>query len=486
MNWAWIVFKKELLDVMRDRRTLLFMLVIPTLSIPVLMWITGGAMTHFLEKLAKEKVDVLVLGANNAPKLVEQLKKRSDPKHAGSKLAGILEQYGLGEKELALVKGKGPEAFMRLLKKKGIDPEELTKKVMNAVNIKDFNPTPSNIATQAFPPNFRIVTRIPGHPRITPGDPNYKKILLEAVRTDELAAAVEIPADYREKIGNEDTARITIRYLEASDRSTMALKGLKRIFRSMDKQIAIARIKAHGLPEGFASPIEIKPEQLPGPGILVKLMSQFLPYMILIFSFLGALYPAIDLGAGEKERGTLETLLVAPVSRSALVLGKFGVVLTAALVSSLLATISLAVSLQAGFLSDLSVLSGEAFSFSATEAIIALVMIVPISCIFAALLLALSIFAKSFKEGQAYASPLQMVIILPALVSILPGVKLDWVTASIPIVNVSLALKEIFTGNLDQHWSHMALIFLSTAVVAGLLLWFASWWFKREQVLFRS
>lgn len=63
-----------------------------------------------------------------------------------------------------------------------------------------------------------------------------------------------------------------------------------------------------------------------------------------------------------------------------------------------------------------------------------------------------------------------MVIILPAFVSFIPGIKLDWLTSSVPIVNVSLALKEGFTGNLDQHWAHISLIFLSTSVVAGLLL----------------
>jgi len=215
-------------------------------------------------------------------------------------------------------------------------------------------------------------------------------------------------------------------------------------------------------------------------------MGQLLPYMILIFAFLGALYPAIDLGAGEKERGTLETLLVAPVSRLSLVLGKFLVVLLAALVSAVLATVSLGLSLQIGFLAELSLLSGGTFSFSFLEGAMALAMILPVSCIFSALLLALSIFAKSFKEGQSYAGPLQLVVIMPAFVSFLPGVELDWFMASMPVVNVSLALKEIFTGNLDQHWGHMGLIFLSTSVCAGLLLWAAAWWFRREQVLFRS
>ncbi len=486
MSAVWIVFRKELLDVLRDRRTLIFMLVIPTLAIPGMMWITGEAMTYFMEKLAREKVDVLVINPQAAPDLVEEIRQRSDPSGTAGRLARLLAEKGLTEKDLGLVKDEGPEAFLRLLEKKGLDKDRLLEEVMGAVDQDAFDPTPGNIIAQAFPPNFNLVTRLPGD-RAVPADPDQRtQALLDAVRTRKIAAAVELPPDVGDKLTSEQTGLVTIHYLETSDRSTMALKGLKGVLRAMGKRIASVRIRARGLPAGFAEPIKVKPERLPGPGILVKLMSQFLPYMILIFAFLGALYPAIDLGAGEKERGTLETLLVAPVSRLALVLGKFGVVLVAALVSALLATFSLALSLQIGFMANLSVLSGEAFSFSVVEAFSALLMIVPVACIFSALLLALSIFAKSFKEGQSYAGPLQMVIILPALVSILPGVKLDWLTSSIPVVNVSLALKEIFTGNLDQHWGHVGLIFLSTCAWAGLLLWFAAWWFRREQVLFRS
>ena len=486
MSAIWIVFRKELLDVLRDRRTLIFMLVIPTLAIPGLMWITGEAMTYFMEKLAREQVDVLVINAEADPALVEEIEVRSDPSGTAGRLARLLADRGLGEKDLALVKDEGPEAFLRLLEKKGLDRERLIEEVMGVVDQDAFDPTPGNIVAQAFPPNFELITALPDGQALPAGADARAQVLEHAVRTRQIAAAVELPTDVRATLDAEQTGVLTVHFLETSDRSNMALKGLRGILRAMGKRIAAERIRARELPAGFAEPIKVKAERLPGPGILVKLMSQFLPYMILIFAFLGALYPAIDLGAGEKERGTLETLLVAPVSRLSLVLGKFGVVLVAALVSALLATFSLALSLQIGFMSNLSVLSGESFSFTVVEALSALLMIVPVACIFSALLLALSIFAKSFKEGQSYAGPLQMVIILPALVSILPGVKLDWLTSSIPVVNVSLALKEIFTGNLDQHWGHVGLIFLSTCAWAGLLLWFAAWWFRREQVLFRS
>jgi sodium transport system permease protein len=246
------------------------------------------------------------------------------------------------------------------------------------------------------------------------------------------------------------------------------------------------RVREKGLAPGFADPFKLEPHKLPGPGPLVKLLAQLLPYMILIFAFLGATYPAIDLGAGEKERGTLETLLVAPVGRLSIVMGKFFVVLTAALVSAVLATLSLSVSLQLGVFAELAKMGQASFSFSAVEGVAAILMVLPVSCIFSALLLALSIFAKSFKEGQSYAAPLQFAIILPAFISFVPGVKLDWFMASLPVVNVSLALKEIFTGNLDQHWAHVGVIFVSTSVFAAILLWFATWWFQREEVLFRG
>jgi sodium transport system permease protein len=379
-----------------------------------------------------------------------------------------------------MTKGE-PQAFLRMLEKKGIDPEELAAEMRVAVEDSDFELEPGAIIQNAFPPNFRLVTELD-----PPSGDFSEQVLLQAVRTDKIAAAIEFAKDTEKKLASGDSTEVRVYYLDASDRSSTALSGLRRIFNSAGKEIVAKRLLEKELPPGFASPVKIRPKRLPGPGILIKILSQILPYMILIFAFLGAMYPAIDLGAGEKERGTLETLLVAPVSRLAIVLGKFGVILVAALVSAVLATISLSLSLQLGIFSTLAMVSGGSFSFSITEALAALLMIVPISCIFAALLLALSIFAKSFKEGQSYASPLQMVIIMPAFISFVPGVKLDWIMASIPVVNVSLALKEIFTGNLDQHWAHVGVIFLSTSIFAGLLLWFATWWFQREQVLFRS
>jgi len=103
---------------------------------------------------------------------------------------------------------------------------------------------------------------------------------------------------------------------------------------------------------------------------------------------------------------------------------------------------------------------------------------------FSAALLALALFAKSFKEAQSYISPLMIAVVLPAVASLLPGVELNAGLALIPVLNTSLVSKEIITGT--YHWNLIALIFLSSSVYAAAALAIAVRLFQREDVLFRT
>jgi len=109
---------------------------------------------------------------------------------------------------------------------------------------------------------------------------------------------------------------------------------------------------------------------------------------------------------------------------------------------------------------------------------------VPTAAIFAAVLLSISVYAKSYKEAAGLISPLIIVTILPTLVALLPGVELNWKWAMVPLTNVSLAMKELVKGTMDYRM--FSVILLSTTVTAGLLLALCRWWFNREQVLFRN
>ena len=111
-------------------------------------------------------------------------------------------------------------------------------------------------------------------------------------------------------------------------------------------------------------------------------------------------------------------------------------------------------------------------------------MIAPIALLFAAVLLTISLAAKSYKEAQTYVSPLLIVVFLPALMGMLPGVELTAKTAFVPILNVCLACKEMLSG--VWHWNYLALIFGSTGLYAAVAVTLCVKMFNRESVMFRA
>jgi sodium transport system permease protein len=128
--------------------------------------------------------------------------------------------------------------------------------------------------------------------------------------------------------------------------------------------------------------------------------------------------------------------------------------------------------------------SGLALTVNPRAVALVFLMIVPVAVLFSASLLAIALFAKSYKEAQSYLSPLAVLVILPAIVSILPGVELNTALSLIPVLNTSLISKEIVGGT--YHWGYMALIFSSSCVYAAVALAVAIQLFQREDVLFRT
>jgi sodium transport system permease protein len=196
----------------------------------------------------------------------------------------------------------------------------------------------------------------------------------------------------------------------------------------------------------------------------------------------------MDLTAGEKERGTMETILSSPISRAHLVLGKFFLVLTTALATAALSVLSMGISfalvnkfkatpIQTGD-------SGMNFHIGFAAALSVFIMAVPLAVLFSSVLIAISTFAKSNKEAQTYIMPLMFLVIIPAIAAMLPGVDLNAKLALVPVLNVSLLCKELVIGT--YHWNFIVLIFLSTSVYATVALFLAVKMFQRESVLFRS
>ena len=210
----------------------------------------------------------------------------------------------------------------------------------------------------------------------------------------------------------------------------------------------------------------------------------FIPYLFVIFCFVGAMYPAIDLGAGEKERGTIETLLVSPATRSQIVIGKFIVVALSGIISAVLTFVGLYASIKLNSEIPTEILDLILKVIDINSIIVIITLIIPISVFFAGILLSFSFFANSFKEAQSIMTPLNFVVIIPAFIGTLPGMKLTATTAMIPILNVSLASKGIISGTINN--GHLAIVYISMFLLAAVSLFICIKWFGREQVIFRG
>ncbi|MGH9660007.1 MAG: ABC transporter permease, partial [Bryobacteraceae bacterium] len=210
-----------------------------------------------------------------------------------------------------------------------------------------------------------------------------------------------------------------------------------------------------------------------------------LGYVILILMFTGGMYPAIDMTAGEKERRTLEAFLASPVGRSDIVLGKILSVMTAALVTGLLSIASMFFSFrtaQFGRSPELRALTSQMPLDPATFGQLVLALL-PLALMAASIMVAIGVFAKTYKEAQSYLTTLIFVVLFPAIVGMVPGIEFNARLALIPIFNVSQLIKTIFLGEVTA--ATFAVTFLANAVYSAIAFSIAVRFFRNENVLFR-
>ena len=329
--------------------------------------------------------------------------------------------------------------------------------------------------------------------KIVPSGPDYRA----AISGKTLRAAVELADDFDVAVTESRRSDVRIYHYDGDLKSGIAASELDRFFRDYREKAVQATLSARGRPPALARPYDIARQNVAPPEkVGGAVFGGIIPYVIVLLCFTGAMYPAMDLTAGEKERGTLETLLASPVPRSAIVYGKFFVVLTSALSTVVFAGLSTMITLPlSGWLIG-GMVKGAATTAGASAAagvmpqinplgfLVSLGMVVPVAILFAAVLLAVSIFARTYKEAQSYAGPMIMVVIMPAVAAMLPGIELNLRLCLIPILNVSLVSKELVSGTFNP--VHLAVIFGSSCVYAAIALAVATRLFKQESVLFRT
>jgi sodium transport system permease protein len=253
-----------------------------------------------------------------------------------------------------------------------------------------------------------------------------------------------------------------------------------------------ARIKNQlqraGVPEAILTPFTVeKVNTAPPQKMSGMVIGAMIGYMVVTFMLMGAMYPAIDMTAGEKERRTMEMLLSSPAGRIEIVWGKILVAITASFTTSVLTIISVGVSFYFGMKGFRSARQPQLIMeipLDAKTFALMFLSIIPIAILSATLMIAIATMAKSYKEAQSYLTPLLLVAILPAMVSFIPGVKLNAWMALIPIVNFSQLIKELMLG--DWSWIGFTLTLLSNLIYAGIAFTAAVRIFKNERILFRT
>jgi sodium transport system permease protein len=201
-----------------------------------------------------------------------------------------------------------------------------------------------------------------------------------------------------------------------------------------------------------------------------KLAGGFLPYIFIIFCYTGCLFPAIDLFTGEKERGTIETLLSSPIEKWKILVGKMMLIVTAGLMGAALSIAGLVLSLKIVD-NPQGELIKVALNIATPSAIVALLsMLLPLVVFFAGIMIPATVYSKTFKEAVITLQPLNFVVLIPAMIGMFPGIDMNALTAAIPILNVVLMTKEIIAGTMNG-WLFvevLASLFLLAGVAVAL------------------
>lgn len=292
----------------------------------------------------------------------------------------------------------------------------------------------------------------------------------QALLSGRLDAIVEIPPDFAARV-EAGTGEVTIVFDESEARSVVARQRLQEAVAAYAGRLAEQRLQARGLSRADLVPIHAAARSVADQRRLGGvLLAGLLPFFIAIWAVLGGQHAALDTGAGERERLTLETLLVVPASRWALTLGKFLAVAAAGLGSVVVVIAVTLASLRLGVAwGGLAELRRTSVAISAMPALWLMLVSALLAGFLGAAQLALSLAARGIREAQQYFTPLYLVITLPALAApFLEGWDRSGWTYLAPGLGPMFALRGLLLGDLTS--THLALALGSTALFTGLSL----------------
>jgi sodium transport system permease protein len=482
MRWSIVrlIWLREMRDQLRDRRTIFMIAVLPMFLYPVAGF---GIMQLALGHLSKQAV-LGVQGVYDLPALSPRCTTFSPvpvlswltmtPAAPGVPLSGIARISMAAALDLAqrsdprqdyppLFLGDGDNIRFPTIYFENID--EAHTFVLRSLN--------------APPPSFD-----------SRSDDFLKRIDRSALDNRLVDLLLVVPANFQELLRNNGRPSLYILMREDDEHARLADHRLTRILRRWQQQLKEVRLLRQGLPADFDEVIEIQDLVRTGKlasqraaDELLDMLVRIFPFALVMWSLAGALYPAVDLCAGEKERGTMETLLISPAGRAEIVWGKF---LTIWLFSAATAFLNLAsMGLTTWYFSRLLTMDA---SFRPAALFWALALLLPLSAFFSAVCLAIGAYARSTKEGQYYLMPLFLIILPLILLTLAPGVELNHFYSMVPVTGVALLLQKLMAAKPPEGgvWSYFLPVLAPMLVYGWLALRWAIEQFQREEVLFRE
>jgi len=450
------IWRKELVDTLRDRRTLIAMILVPMALYPAMIL---GSLQGFELQLTRLKQEEYRVVVGSIPRIGEQPVK-----------AGQVAQWlrTLVDSDPARRPGAESQPAETIVEQS--ERGELPAEPPPAPGTRD------NSAAEAARADVR---RQPPKYVIDPlADPNE---LIARVATGHAHVGIVV-GDRLPSAAGEESALVTVLMDQTDIRSQIAAAGLQAILERAGQAMLEQRLKREVLEPTFVEPLQIReqptatPEKVGG-----SILGQIVPLILIIMTITGAIYPAIDLTAGERERGTLETLMGAPVPTGDLIAGKFVVVALIGMLSAALNLLSIGGTIYLGGLGSLLTQGGQVvIPLGALPWV--LLLLVPLAVMFSALLLAVCSFARSFKEAQNYVMPVMVAALIPAVVGVLPGTRLEGPLLIMPVTNIVILTRDLFTGKFEL--VNIIWVTASTTLYAGAAVAVAARLCGQEAVLF--
>ncbi|MDA1158021.1 MAG: ABC transporter permease subunit [Planctomycetota bacterium] len=522
LTWknVWLILHREVRDQLRDRRTLFMVLILPIMLYPGL----GIGMLQMTMYFTEQPRQVVILNAGELPDppLVE----------AGAFPARWFRSEETSSKLSVLT--DSPDDKTRL---PNVSEDEQTQLLADAARIRDLIEQRNKLVVQLAPWNADLADELPGVQSAslrnaiqqgeTPEQPeNYasmideylqlKKTIGEAFANSKLQVLMIVPEGFAENLKSINTlladrsvgndALMNLPLLRpilvrnrADEKSDVAYRRVREAIDKWERQLLKDRLELAQLPETVPDPVNLLSIDVANEEeIAASMWGKIFPALLIIMALTGAFYPAIDVAAGEKERGTMETLLICPATRSEIVVGKFLTVLLFSMSTTMLNLISMGITGQ--YIVSMTAGAGSAMSGMGAVPLptpLALfwlvVLLIPLAAFFSALCLSLATFARSNKEGQYYLTPLFMVTMGMTMFSMSPSIELtatggaSLFYCAMPIVGPALLLKALLMNPGNTEVLVFALPVLMSSIGYSLIaLWWAVEQFKSEDVLFRE